>query len=688
MKRNLAKTCMTLIGSGLFATCVQAEQGDGATALEDVSVTATRVEKTVDSIPAAVGVVNEEEIQLGTQQLGLDESLVRIPGIFMQNRYNFAQDLRISIRGFGARSSFGIRGIKVLVDGIPETLPDGQGSVDSIDLGSSQRIEVIRGPVSSLYGNASGGAILVYTEDAPETPFVSLRPSVGDDGFQKHQLKFGGRRDKLGALVNISDLDYDGYRDHSKTESRQLNSKFTYDFSPKARLSTVLNYTDSPTADDPGGLTEAQVDADPTQARQANVDFDAGESLEQTRLGFVYDRKIGAAGTLTLRNYYAWKDFENKLPFVSGGAVSFDRFFVGGGAQYSHASRLFGRANRLTIGVDLDRQDDDRQRFDNNLGVVGNLVFDQNETVESVGTFVQDEFSLTRRLELTLGGRYDRVKFDVDDHYLADGDDSGNRTMDEFSPSVGLRYSLGASTNLYANVSTSFETPTTTEFANPSGGGFNQDLDPQTATNYEIGIKGALGRRNRYELALFRVDVEDELIPFELASQPDREFFENAGKSKRKGIEMAFASEPVDGLVASLAYTYSDFTFEKFVDDNGNDFSGNTIPGIPEHLVHADLSYTHRSGLFAGADVLYSDDIYTNNANSAESDAYTVANLRLGYNGYFGNWEFSPFVGVNNVTDQHYNGNVRINAFGGRYFEPAPERNLYGGFTLRYEFDG
>lgn len=686
MAFNPNKTVLIIIAATLIVANTQADGSNQGTRLDEVSVTATRVDKAVEKIPAAVGVVDEEAIQLGTQQLGLDESLVKMPGIFMQNRYNFAQDLRISIRGFGARSSFGIRGIKILVDGIPETLPDGQGSVDSIDLGSSQRIEVIRGPVSSLYGNASGGAILVHSEQPPETPFISLRPSFGEDGFQKHQLKLGGRYASFGALANLSYLDYDGYRDHSKTESKQLNSKFSYDFSDEAVLSMVFNHTDSPTADDPGGLTAAQVSNDPTQARQRNVDFDSGESVEQTRLGFVYKNKIGAAGSLQLRNYYVWRDFKNKLPFVAGGSVDLDRLFIGGGVQYTHSSRVARRDNRLTVGIDLDRQDDDRRRFDNNMGVLGNLVFDQNEKVESIGIFLQDEFALSKRLELTLGGRYDRVKFDVSDDFLADGDDSGKRTLDEFSPSLGLRYSLTDNVNLYANLSTSFETPTTTEFANPSGGGFNPDLDPQTATNYEIGVKGAIGARNHYELALFRIDVDDELVPFELASQPDRDFFENAGESKRKGVELLLTTEPVDGLEASLAYTYSDFTFEKFLDSNGNDFAGKTIPGIPEHLIHADLTYAHSSGLFANLDLLYSDSIYTNNANSARSDSYTVANLRLGYTRFLDNWEFSPFVGVNNLSNEHYNGNVRINAFGQRFFEPAPERNIYGGLTLRYDF--
>jgi len=655
------------------------------TTLGEINVTATRVEKQLQDVPASVGVVDQDDLQFTTQQLGLDESLVKMPGVFMQNRYNFSQDLRLSIRGFGARSSFGIRGIKVLVDGIPESLPDGQANVDSIDIGSSERIEVIRGPVSSLYGNASGGAVIITTESAPETPFISVRPSFGEDGFQKHQLKFGGRKNKFDYLVNISDLDYDGYRDHNRTEMTQVNSKFGYKINDHSKFTTILNYTDSPLAEDPGGLKAEQVEEDPTQARDKNVRVNAGEELDQTRLGFVYEKDIGESDKLVLRNYYVWRDFSARIPAgANGEGIGLDRFVVGGGAQYTHESSFSNHANRLTVGLDLDKQDDDRKRYDLAAGaVLGDQTQDQNEEVTSVGVYVQDELELTDKLELTLGGRYDRLKFDVSDKFLSDGDDSGDRSFDQFSPSVGLRYSPTEALSFYTNLSRSFETPTARELGNPTGGGFNQQLDPQTANNYEIGVKGRLGQRNRYEIALYRIDVKDELIPFDANGET---FFENAGESKRQGVELLFETQPIDGLTASLAYTYSDFEFKDFIDDNGNDFSGNTIPGVPENLFHADISYQHQSGLYGSFDVLYADEIITNNANTATSDSYTVANLRLGYTGYFGNWEFSPFLGVNNLFDEEYVGNVRINAFGARYFEPAPDQNAYGGFTLRYNF--
>ncbi len=660
-----------------------AESGD-ATKLKDISVTATRVEKDLSQVPAAVGVVRQEQIQYAQAQIGLDESLNKVPGIFMQNRYNFSQDLRVSIRGFGARSAFGIRGIKVLVDGIPESLPDGQANVDSIDIGSIGRMQVIRGPVSSLYGNASGGAILIETEEPSETPFISLRPTVGEDGFRKHQLKFGGKQGRFDYLVNLSDLSYDGYRDQSATEMTSLNSKFGFDLDGGARFSTVINYTDSPVADDPGGLPVAQADTDPTSAWSRNLSLDSGEKLDQTRLGFVYDSPIGDDGQLRLRNYYVWRDLANRLPIgATGEGVVLDRFVAGGGVQYTHSAPLGQHANRLTLGIDLDHQDDDRSRYLLAGADLGTQTQDQNEQVDSAGLYVQNEYSLSQQMELTLGGRYDRLDFELQDTFLSDGDDSGKRSFRKFSPSLGLRYSPLPGLNFYTNISRSFESPTAVELRNPSGGGFNQQLDPQLATNYEIGVKGALGGKARYDVTLFAMDVTDELVPYDIAGTT---YYENAGESSRNGLEAQLVLEPMKYLTTTFAYTYSDFRFDKFIDDNGNDFSGKTIPGIPKTLLSADFTYTHPNGIYSQLTALHVSDIYADNANTVSSDAYTVSDLRLGYTRFFGPWEISPFIGVNNLFDKRYNGNVRINAFGGRYFEPAPDRDIYAGFTLRYDF--
>ncbi len=665
----------------LFVSSLSVAQGAGLGPIVIV-ITPTRVEKISDEIPAAISVIGQAEIQLGSEQLGLDESLGRVPGLFTLNRYNFAQDLRLSIRGFGARSSFGIRGIKVIVDGIPETLPDGQGSVDGIDIGSASQITVIRSPSSSLYGNASGGAILIESERGPMIPFAEARVTFGDYNFKKQQLKTGGDTGKLNYLLNLSDTTIDGYRDHSKFENTQLNTRLEARLSTTSSLLTTIHHTDQPAADDPGGLTSAEAASDPTQARAQNLSFDAGEELKQTRIGLLYKTSLSENHDLEARIYNTDRDFSNKLPFQNGGIVKLDRDFHGTGVKYTVEGDLGDKPNRFLVGIDFDRQDDDRSRFDNLQGVTGAQTFKQNELVTSLGAFLQNETKLSDIAEFTVGIRYDEVKFNVNDQFLADGDDSGDINFYQVSPMAGISIRRGSNTHLYATISSAFETPTTTEFANPDGGGFNQSLEAQESINYEIGIK-TITSSYRFEAALFHIDIDNELTPFELPAQPGRTFFENAGSSSRDGLELSYTRQLAEQLRLSMAYTYSDFTFDRFTDTNGNEFDGNHSPGIPQDLLYLDFSWFGDSGFYAKWDVTYTGKIYADNANQTSVESSTVSNLRLGHNVFYDDWEVASFLGVNNLFDEDYNDNIRINAFGGRYFEPAPERNAYIGITVR-----
>ena len=402
----------------LFAPAVTLAQDGVESVLDEIVVSATRMETTVRDAARSVSVVDQERIQNGTQQLALDEALAGIPGLYLQNRYNFAQDMRVSLRGFGARSSFGIRGVKIVVDGIPETLPDGQAGVDSIDLGSARRIEVLRGPSSSLYGNASGGVIAIETELGQETPFIEANLAAGDLGYEKYQLKAGGKTDKIDYLVNVSTQELDGYRDHSRSESTLLNSRLGIRLSEHDSLKVAFNYTDQPVADDPGGINAAQAESDPSSARDRNLLFDGGEALDQQRIGFMYESDR-SPGTLTVRNYYVWRDFSNKLPFQGGGSVDLDRYFYGLGAQFVFGDMLPENI-KVSIGFDIDRQNDDRKRFDNNDGVIGPMVFDQKEKVDGNGVYVQGHFTFSDEWSLSAGLRYDEIDFDVTDRYLVD----------------------------------------------------------------------------------------------------------------------------------------------------------------------------------------------------------------------------------------------------------------------------
>jgi len=652
--------------------------------LDEIVITATRMQTTARDAARSVSVVGQERIQNGTQQLALDEALAGIPGLYMQNRYNMAQDLRISLRGFGARSAFGIRGIKVIVDGIPETLPDGQAGVDSIDLGSAKRIQVLRGPSSSLYGNASGGVIVIDSEFGQEQSFIEANLAAGELGYQKYQLKTGGQAGNFDYLVNIADQELDGYRDHSRSEGTLINGRFGFQLNDNDSLTFALNGTDQPIAQDPGGINAAQAALDPTSARDRNLLYDAGEALDQQRIGFVYTRDR-ASGGLTLKNYYVWRDFSNKLPFEGGGAVDLQRFFYGVGGQYNFGDVLPAQLE-LMAGFDIERQDDDRRRFDNLQGVIGPLALDQQERVDSDGLFVQGQYRFGDRWDFSAGLRYDEIEFDIADLYLVDGDDSGIVDFDQFSFSLGLSRDFGDGV-LFGAISSSFETPTTTELANPDGsGGFDQSLRSQTAVNYEVGFKAATGQLY-YEIAVFHIDLEDELVPFELPGSPGRTFYTNAGKSTRTGIETAVSWTSSTGLGIDASLTWSDFSFDDFLDDNGNDFSGSHLPGVPEFFGYLGLDYESNGGFKTTFETSYSGSLYANNSNSIKVPGYVVSGLRATYEMHAGDWLLRPYVGINNLFNKQYNSNIRINAFGARYFEPAPERNIYAGIVVRFQKD-
>ncbi|MEX2367856.1 MAG: TonB-dependent receptor, partial [Pseudohongiellaceae bacterium] len=585
--------------------------------LEEIVVTGTRTAKQLGELPLAISFVGLDDIQLGRQELGLDESLARIPGLFMQNRYNFSQDLRVSIRGFGSRSSFGIRGIKVYSDGIPVTLPDGQSGTDDLDLGSMQSIEVVRGPSASLYGTAAGGVISVTSEDAPEDPFVESKLTFGEYGHQKYQIKTGGQSGRLNYLLNASYLEMDGYREHSELEHSLINTKFRYTIDDTSDLVAIINAVDSPLANDSGGITRPEAEADPRQAQPRNTSSNAGEAFNQQRLGLVYNKTLSSKHDFSIRGYSMWKDFQNFLPigthipFVGDdGVVEFDRKFYGGGGRYTYTDTLMGLPNSLTLGIDIDIQKDERKRFLNNAGIKGTVAFDQVEKAESLGFYFRNELELSNTMALSLGGRFDNLDLGVVDRYLLNGDQSGSLDFNQFNPAIGLMWNATSTMNLYANYATSFETPTFTELGTPAQelnvnlGGFN-NVTAQEADSFEVGAKGTLGDRLYYDLALYTMDVEDEIS--NIVSIANRAFFENSD-TDRQGLEAQIQAELTEGLNLTMAYTWSDFTFSSF--QNQPAAVGAQVPGIPEHQLYSELNYTHTSGAYMVLDALYVGKFY------------------------------------------------------------------------------
>ncbi|MEN9610911.1 MAG: hypothetical protein RLZZ628_1725 [Bacteroidota bacterium] len=653
--------------------------------LTPVTVNSTRLPTSETRPPFAMTILNKDRLQVAQQQISLYEPLGAVPGVFVQNPDNFAQDLRIAIRGFGARAQFGIRGIKILTDGIPESTPDGQVKTGGIDAGFMGRMEVIRGPAAGMWGNASGGVISFTTEEPTEKPSGEIHLSVGEHGFGRFQAKGGQKIGPFQWIASGSRLTTDGYRDFSRAENMLANAKFRYDFDEKTNVSLLLNYNGLPNAQDPGGITQAMSDSSRQQARPQNVQFNAGTSFNQERIALILNHKTDENHELNARLFYTTRDFSNRLAVLASGMIRFQRDFAGGGANYRY-SNDFGKVKyRLNIGLDVENQSDARTRYDNKNGVQGKLTLDQTEIYRSSGIFLLQEIAFKNILTLTLGTRYDDIHTTIRDRFLTDGDQSSNLSFDKVSPTAGLSFQIAPASNVYANYSTSFETASLNELSNnPTGlGGFNADLQPTRAVNVELGVKSFIMERLYISAALFQVEATNELVPYTLAAFPNKTFYKNAGETERKGIEVGLTARLFKGLTAIVNYTYSDFKYKTFL-SGGVDYAGKVMPGLPLHTAYAELRYVRPSGLYATAQYRYVDAQFAEDANLVKVGSYGLMNFRAGYRFSISDNGIEPFIGVNNAFDVLYMANVQLNAAGGRYFEPSMGRNVFGGLKIRF----
>ncbi|WP_417421478.1 TonB-dependent receptor family protein [Halomonas sp.] len=652
-------------------------------ALPTVEVSAPRLARELYATPAAVSTVDQETIAQGQQRVRLDETLVGVPGVFIQNRDNFAQGQRIAIRGFGARAPFGVRGITVMVDGIPYTLPDGQAQLDAIDLDSAERIEVIRGPSSVLYGNAAGGVIDVTTADGRENPGTRLRVEAGSDGYRKASLQTGGSQGDWSHNVSFSALNVDGYRDQSSTEKYLLNAKLRRELGSERALTAIVNLLENPRSEDPGALNAGEVARGRHQAAPNSLALDAGQNVDQQLIGLQYEDLSAGPGEFYLKGFIARRDFEQQLPYVGDSRIGYQRDYMGASAEYHHEIALGELPLSYVAGVDVARQDDDRFRRDVNAqGGVGEQVADETQTATSTGVFAQGDLGLTEQVTLSLGARFDRVDLDVDDRYLADGDQSGERTFNEWSGSAGLSYRYRPQHQVYINTGTAFETPTFSEFANPAGGGFNPSIEPQKAWNREVGTRGYIEPLAMdYDLALFSVRVRDELVPFD---EGGRTFYQNAGDTNRDGLELSLGWQLADQWRLNSALTLARYEFDEFATPSER-FDGNRIPGLPEQTWVNQLTWEGLSHRFATLETQYVGDMVADNANETEIDSYWLVNLRVGDGWQLGgDTLLNAYVGVRNLFDEDHYANVRLNGTFGRFYEPAPGRSVYGGLEVRF----
>jgi len=651
-----------------------------AVKLEPIILKVSRISEKNVQIPMSISRLEFEKNNDIRQQLSFNEYLSGAPGIFTLNANNFSQDLRVSIRGFGARSAFGIRGIKILVDGIPETTPDGQGQIDNLNLAIIKNIEIIRGPSSALYGNASGGVISINTLDNISQNFMKVGLNIGSYQMRQYQVAFGLKGKNTNYIFQGNKISTDGYRKQSGFENYNFNLRMLHQFSPSSKLNFHLNYTNSPNAEDSGGLTIEEVMVDRKQARQRNVDFKTKEVIDQFKIGANFTHQWNRV-TLNSYGFYSFRDFYGLLPFEIGGGVKLKRNYAGNGSSLTFQQYFNKASNKLQLGYDLAIQEDQRERFRNLEGVMGEKTFGQKESFYSLGFFVLDHFSIGKFL-ISTGLRYDRDRLKNEDKFLSDGDNSGEISLNSVNPSVGFNFMLNNKNAIYTGFSTSFETPTLSELSsNPSaGGGFNEVLRGQKARNYEVGYKFD-SKIKQFEFAFFYIETDNDLVPYELEEFPDRTFYRNAGSTSRKGIEISFQSKITENLNVKSSYTFSDFKYSSYQTISGS-FDGNTLPGIPKHLAFVSFDYQNKTGLSLRVQTQYVGNLYNNDANNVTVDGYSVVNFNSGFELKTKSITFLPFLGINNLFDTKYNDNIRINAFGGRYYEPAPGINIFGGVRL------
>ena len=657
--------------------------------LEPVTVTSTRMERPLADTPAAVTVVNADSRLRGQSRLQLDESLNRVPGLYLQNRYNFAQGLRLSSRGFGSRAPFGVRGLRLNVDGFPETLPDGQSQLDSIDLFAVEQLTVLRGPSSLFYGNATGGVVDITTQSG-KTRNDSASVSVigGNHGLKQANVQTSGRHDQGQHALSLTALDYQGFREQSEIRKYQFTGQAGWDLADTRTVTVFLTAMDTPVAQDPGGLTRQQAHQDRQQASRFASLLDAGQQVDQQRLGLHYRDDDFVNGRLNARAFISQRDFRQQLPFPGSSLIDYHRLFYGARLDYTLPFTVLTLPHRLLVGVDMDRQQDDRgRRAVSPTGNITAVTADEEQQASADGIFLQLDSHLSDRLMLTIGGRADRLRMTIDDALLTDGNDSGRREFQENSYSAGLSWQVSPAHTLYTTVSSAFESPTFTELANPSGaGGFNPDLEAQTALNREVGARGALGDRLFYEAALFRVDVDDEITPYEIGG---RTFYQNAGQTRRDGLELGLEHATTDQLTLALSWTWSDFRFQEFFDTQQNaDVSGKRLPGIPQHQLFAQVDWQAESGLFASVESILGRHRYAENTNRTRVGSEWLVNLRGGKAWKRNQQTVTLFAGINNLLDRDYYSNLRINANSDRpvqnrgYFEPGPGTTYYSGITL------
>ncbi len=696
------------------STPVSAQTVNYTADLDSIVVTVGRQSSALETVSFSVSVVDSISLRNMNNQLSVKELFNSIPGVNVNNRFNPSQGDKITIRGIGARAQFGTRGIKILLDDIPLTFPDGQSQLNNLNPGALGSVEILRGPSSSLYGNASGGVISI-SSDPISTEEILVNPAfnTGSYGFNKFSVGASGKLLNGDAGINLYTVNYEGFRNHSDARFSGVNFITRQQLLNDFDISFVANYYNAPYLLNPSSLNKSDAADNPTKARQFIINQGAGKEVEQFQTGVTLNYSPSPTTEFKTTLYGIWRSLFNAIP---SRIIDLDRFAYGTRTTISITPGVFNHRIKLVAGFDHEVQDDQRIEFGNeglsNAGLIkaddifnnlnyGRKLLDQNEIVKSTGIFSQLDYKPYERIKLSAGLRFDHFSFEAGDKFLDDGkDDSGKRNMDKLSPAFGASVRVNDYIVVYGNLSTAFQTPTANELSNtPDGsGGFNESLKPETIENYELGIRGFINSFNfSYDIVGYHMNIREMLIPYQ--NEFEETYYRNGGKTGNNGLEVSLQWLPHKIAAAEITYTYRVMKFEDFVVEREGQLiqlRGNYMPGIPKHYFKFRLNSQLLSGLSSQININSVDKIYANDFNGAPpgsstdandfiNDSYTTAGLQLIYSFDLPFAKLNLNVGVDNLFDKRYNGSVVPNAFGNNFFEPASGRTFWGGVRVNFQ---
>ena len=680
-----------------------------AQAADEQTMVVTAAPTTVSELdtPAAVSVVNGDEMRQAAPRVNLSESLGAVPGLQVQNRQNYAQDLQLSIRGFGSRSTYGVRGLRIYVDGIPATMPDGQGQTSNIDIGSVDTIEVLRGPFSALYGNSSGGVINVTSQTGTQPPTVEASSYYGSFGTWHYGMKATGA---VGDGSHAGDVDYTvstnrftthGYRDHSGARKNLANARLGVRINDVSKLTLLLNSVDIK-ANDAGGLTADEWRDNPRQSPRGDQ-YNTRKNTRQTQAGLRYERQLSAQDDLSVMMYAGEREttqFQSiprapqLKPSHAGGVIDLTRHYQGIDTRLTHRGELLVPVT-LTAGLDYENMSERRKGYENfvmvngapQYGEQGALRRNERNLMWNVDPYLQTQWQLTDKLSLDAGVRYSSVWFDSNDYYITpgNGDDSGDASYHKWLPAGSLKYALTDAWNVYLSAGRGFETPTINElsYRSDNQSGLNFGLKPSTNDTVEIGSKTRIGN-GLFTAALFQTNTDNEIVVD--SSSGGRTSYKNAGKTRRQGMELGLDQQFGESWRLKAAWTWLDATYRTNVCDDAS-CNGNRIPGIARNMGYASFGYQPEQGWYAGSDIRYMSDIMANDENTAKAPSWTVVGLTTGYKWSYGRMDMDLFGRIDNLFDREYVGSVIVNESNGRYYAPAPGRNYGIGLNLAWRFE-